>query len=103
MNSLKEIKKMAKKHPCGHGKIVRYGNEHIIFSVVGNPDQNYGQFRLYGDFEKTFEVAIFDAKTNSFITDFFYGNGDVIEFMSERELINLTNTVFPKGFQFFPY
>lgn len=102
MNSLREIKKMARIHPCGHGKIVRYGDENIIFSVVGNPDQNNG-FRLYGDFEKTFEVAIFDAKTNNFITDYFYGEGeDVISFMSEKDLLNLTNKVFSRGFQFFP-
>ena len=101
MKSLREIKRRAIRHPSGKGKLVRYGNENIIFSVVGNPEP--GGFRLYGDFEKTFEVAIFDGKTNEFITKLFVDTGDdVIPYMSDKELLELTNRVFSKGFQFFP-
>ncbi len=87
---------MAKEHPKGCGKVVHYGDNEVMFSVVGGCDS------LYGDFEKTFEVAILDRKTRDFITDRFYSksNYGVIGWMTDDELVELSCKVLKNGFQF---
>jgi hypothetical protein len=67
----------------------RFGNKEIEFSIVG------GDRGLYGDFEKTFEVAIFDRKSNDFVTRFFYpeATDDVIPYMDANKVEELVNSV----------
>lgn len=94
MITIKDIKKWAKPHPNSHfskgsGKQARFGNNKVEFSIVG------GDIGLYGDFENTFEVAIFDMESRNFITRFFYPetNDDVISYMSSDEVEKLVNSV----------
>ena len=95
---LKDIKKWSKPHPLANvislkdrrgGRVSRFGNKEIEFSIVG------GGQGLYGDFETTFEVAIFDRKSNDFVTRFFYpeGSDDVIPYMESSEVEKLVNSV----------
>ena len=74
MITIEDIKKWSKPHPLANvislkdrsgGRISRFGNKEIEFSIVG------GGQGLYGDFDKTFEVAIFDRKSNDFILKLF--------------------------------
>jgi hypothetical protein len=67
----------------------RFGNKEIEFSIVG------GDRGLYGDFEKTFEVAIFDRQSNNFVTKFFYpeATDDVIPYMDANKVEELVNSV----------
>ena len=94
MITIKDIKKWSKPHPNSHftkgnAKQTRIGNGKVEFSIVG------GDIGLYGDFETTFEVAIFDIQTNEFITRFFYPqtSDDVISYMSPSDLEELVNSV----------
>lgn len=98
MITIEDIKKWSKPHPLANvislkdrsgGRISRFGNTEIEFSIVG------GSQGLYGDFDKTFEVAIFDRKSNDFVTRFFYpeGSDDVIGWMSADDVEKLVNSV----------
>ena len=94
MITIKDIIKWSKPHPtskyvCGNGRQSRFGNNQVEFSIVG------GDKGLYGDFEKTFEVAIFDRKTRNFVTRFFYpeATDDVIPHMGIKEVEKLVNSV----------
>jgi hypothetical protein len=98
MITIEDIKKWSKPHPLANvislkdrrgGRISRFGNKEIEFSIVG------GGQGLYGDFDKTFEVAIFDRKSNDFVTRFFYpeGSDDVIPYMESSEVEKLVNSV----------
>jgi len=94
MITIDDIKKWAKPHPAtvfrsSNGKQCRFGNKKVEFSIVG------GDIGLYGDFESTFEVAIFDMESRNFITRFFYPetSDDVISYMSSDEVENLVNSV----------
>ena len=97
MITIKDIIKWSKPHPLsvylstggGKGRMSRFGNDQVEFSIVG------GDRGLYGDFEKTFEVAIFDRKTRNFVTRFFYpeATDDVIPHMGIKEVEKLVNSV----------
>ena len=94
MITIDDIKKWAKPHPNtkfrgGTGKQTRFGNNKIEFSIVGGDDG------LYGDFDNTFEVAIFDVESRNFITKFFYSEttDDVIGWMSSEGVEKLVNSV----------
>jgi hypothetical protein len=98
MITIEDIKKWSKPHPLANvislkdrrgGRVSRFGNKEIEFSIVG------GGQGLYGDFETTFEVAIFDRKSNDFVTRFFYpeGSDDVIPYMESSEVEKLVNSV----------
>ena len=94
MITIDDIKKWAKPHPTtkfngGNGKQTRFGTNKVEFSIVG------GNVGLYGDFENTFEVAIFDVESRDFITRFFYpeASDDVIGCMSSEEVEKLVNSV----------
>ena len=94
MITIKDIIKWSKphrmsKHIGGNGRQSRFGNNQIEFSIVG------GDRGLYGDFVKTFEVAIFDRKTNNFVTRFFYpeATDDVIPHMGIKEVEKLVNSI----------
>lgn len=93
MITIKDIIKWSKPHPTlkyvgGNRRQSRFGNDQIEFSIVGGGG-------LYGDFEKTFEVAIFDRKTNNFVTRFFYpeATDDVIPYMGIKEVEKLVNSI----------
>jgi hypothetical protein len=98
MITIEDIKKWSKPHPLANvislkdrrgGRVSRFGNKELEFSIVG------GGTGLYGDFDKTFEVAIFDRKSNDFVTRFFYpeGSDDVIPYMESSEVEKLVNSV----------
>jgi hypothetical protein len=98
MITIDDIKQNSFKHPACNGKIVRIANDKTLLSIVG------GDTGLYGDFEDTFEIAIFDIATNKFITSFFYpdNNDDVVGYLGKEELLSICNKLFKKGFQFNP-
>ena len=98
MITIEDIKKWSKPHPLDNvislkdrkgGRVSRFGNKEIEFSIVG------GGQGLYGDFDKTFEVAIFDRKSNDFVTRFFYpeATDDVIPYMDVDKVEELVNSV----------
>ena len=62
MITIQDIKNWSKPHPLDNvirrgGRISCFGNKEVEFSIVG------GGRGLYGDFDKTFEVAIFDKES----------------------------------------
>ena len=98
MITIEDIKKWSKPHPLANvisikdrsgGKMSRFGNKKIEFSIVG------GSTGLYGNFVDTFEVAIFDVETKNFVTKFFYpeASDDVIPYMESSEVEKLVNSV----------
>jgi hypothetical protein len=94
MITIEDIKKWSKQHPVsrhlgGEGRMSRFGNKEIEFSIVG------GGTGLYGDFENTFGVAIFDKESNNFVTRFFYpeATDDVIPYMDADKVEELVNSV----------
>ena len=94
MITIEDIKKWSKIHPIsinlgGNGKMCCFGNKDVEFSIVG------GEKGLYGDFDKTFEVAIFDKESNNFVTRFFYpeATDDVIPYMDADKVEELVNSV----------
>jgi len=98
MITIQDIKKWSKPHPLGEGaRRTNIMNNAIEFSIVGG-----GKKALYGDFEKTFEVAIFDVESGEFMTRFFYpdGSDDVIPYMDGKDLESLVNQLIKdKDFQ----
>ena len=97
MITVSQITDWSKPHPVGRGgRRTRILTDVIEFSIVG------GAPGLYGDFDKTFEVAIFDVQTGEFMTRFFHpeGGDDVIPYMSGEELEELVNRLIKdKDFQ----
>lgn len=94
MITIEEIIKWSKPHPMtkyasDEGRVTIFGDGRIEFSIVG------GARGMYGDFITTFEVAIIDLTTKSFITKFFYpdAGGDVIGYMSAKKVEELVNSV----------
>jgi hypothetical protein len=90
MITIEEIKKWSKEHPNGGGRMTNIFNRKYELSIVGGRDG------LYGDFEKTFEIAVFDAKDRKFITRFFFPeNGDdVVGYLSGKVLEDFANMIF---------
>ena len=97
MITINQIKDWSSPHPIGNGgKRTRIVTDAIEFSIVG------GAKGLYGDFQDSFEVAIFDNQSGEFMTRFFHpeGNDDVIPYMSGAELEDLVNRLIKdKDFQ----
>jgi hypothetical protein len=90
MITIEEIIKWSKPHPMEKdGRISRFGDGRIEFSILG------GARGFYGDFKTTFEVAIIDSKTKKFVTNFFYpdGDDDIIGYMSAKKVEELVNSV----------
>ena len=67
----------------GYQSFFNFGRYSV--SVVG------GTQGLYGDFEKTFEVAIIENKSNNFVTKLFCGGGDVKGYCSIEEVEDILN------------
>jgi hypothetical protein len=93
MITIKKIKKWSKEHPIGGGRMTNIFNNKYELSIVG------GRQGLYGDFENTFEIAVFDAQDRRFITQFFFPeNGDdVVGFISREDLEDFSNILFRNG------
>jgi hypothetical protein len=94
MITIKDIIKWSKPHPVtkyitDKGRITRFGDDNVSFSIVG------GARGLYGDFVNTFEVAIFNNKTGDLLTNFFYPDesSNVIGYMSAKKVEELVNSV----------
>lgn len=82
----------SKPHHRGKQTIIK--TPKVIISIVG------GGSGLYGDFEKTFELAIM-THSGSFITRVFCPglNDDVCGYMEETELVEIVNSLTTRGFQ----
>lgn len=97
MITIEDIKSWSKPHPIGDGgRMTNIFNNKYELSIVG------GTKGLYGDFDKTFEVAIFSSKDRKFVTMFFFpeNSDDVIGYMRDEELVDLVNSIFRNnGFQ----
>ena len=99
MITIDDIKGWSIPHPISKGstslsdaKISRFGDGRVMFSIVG------GATGLYGDFEKTFEVAIIEQSKGIFVTRYFYEKSteDVIGWMNVDDLLELVNSVLKK-------
>jgi len=90
MITIEKIKKWSKEHPNGGGRMTNIFNRKYELSIVG------GGQRLYGDFEKTFEIAVFDAQNRKFVTRFFFPENehDVVGYMSGEDLEDFANMIF---------
>ena len=97
MITIEDIKSWSKPHPIGDGaRMTNVYNNKYELSIVG------GRKGLYGDFDNTFEVAIFDTKDRNFVTRYFFPelDDDVIGFMRAEKLEELANSIFRNnGFQ----
>jgi hypothetical protein len=95
MITVENIIEWSKPHQLEGGRMTRIFNNDIEASIVG------GRSGLYGDFEKDFELAIFDRQNDEFVTKFFYteGSDDVVGYMTGENLVELLNKIFGKGFQ----
>ena len=69
-------------------KQIRFETPELIISIVGGEG-------TYGDFNKTFEIAILDKKTKEFMTDFFYPTlsdySDVLCYVSREKMLEIVN------------
>lgn len=91
MITIENIKNWSKPHPSSEGgRMTNIFNNKYELSIVG------GGKGLYGNFEKTFEIAIFDEESRKFITAFFFPElgDDVVGYMSGKELQDLVNSLF---------
>ena len=96
MITIEDIKKWSKEHPNGGGRMTNIFNHKYDLSIVGGRDG------LYGDFENTFEIAIFDTQDRRFITKLFFpeNDHDVVGYMKAETLEELVNSIFRNnGFQ----
>jgi len=93
MITINKIKKWSKEHPIGGGRMTNIFNHKYELSIVG------GRPGLYGDFEHTFEIAVFDAQDRRFITQFFFpeSGDDVVGFISREDLEDFSNILFRNG------
>jgi hypothetical protein len=93
MITIEKIKKWSKDHPNGGGRMTNIFNGRYELSIVG------GRKGLYGDFENTFEIAVFDAQDRRFITKFFFpeNGGDVVGYVSRKDLEEFSNVLFRNG------
>jgi hypothetical protein len=85
----------AKEHSPLGGKRVTLETENLLISIVG------GRQGLYGDFNETFELAIIDNKTKSFLTKNYVPdtNDDVVGYMSIEDLLEVVNPLIENGFR----
>ena len=99
MITIEDIKNWSKPHPLANvislkdrkgGRMSRFGNSKIKFSIVG------GATGLYGDFEDTFEVAIVDEDGNFRTKYFVGGTDDVIGWMNSDDVEKLVNSILKK-------
>jgi len=99
MITIEDIKNWSKPHPLANvislkdrkgGRVSRFGNSKIKFSIVG------GGTGLYGDFEDTFEVAIVDEDGNFRTKYFVGGTDDVIGWMNRDDVEKLVNSILKK-------
>ena len=97
MITVQNIIEWSKPHPnkMEGARMLRIHNDEIEASIVG------GCQGLYGDFVEDFELAIFDRKSDEFITRFFFTEkeDDVVGYLDGEKLVEFLNNVFQKGFQ----
>jgi hypothetical protein len=94
MITIEDIKNFSKEHKLGApARHTRLRNGLFEFSIVG------GVSGLYGDFEETFELAIFDLNGKNFITNLVLDDvsDDVVGYMSKERLLELVNRFFKEG------
>jgi hypothetical protein len=97
MITIENILEWAKPHPnkVTGARMLRIYNDDIEASIVG------GGTGLYGDFVKSFELAIFNRETDDFITKFFFpeNQDDVVGYLEGEKLVEFLNNVFRNDFQ----
>lgn len=90
MITFEQVLEKSQQHPMGEGKMVRYETPQLIISIVG------GRRGLYGDFNKSFEVAIIDKKSGDFISDKLYseycdGSGEIMPYITREQMLKVVN------------
>ena len=97
MITVQNIIEWSRPHPnqVEGARMLRVYNDEIEASIVG------GCQGLYGDFVEDFELAIFDSKSNEFITRFFFPekDDDVVGYLEGEKLVEFLNNLFRNGFQ----
>jgi|688.fasta_scaffold607451_2 hypothetical protein len=85
----------ATEHSPLGGKRTTFETDNLLISIVG------GRPGLYGDFDETFELAIMDNKTRSFVTKDYVPdvNDDVVGYMSIDDLLEVVNPLIENGFR----
>ena len=96
MITIEDIIKDSKPHPLlDEGRQTTYETPLLKISIVG------GCKGLYGDFDKTFEVAIIDKETNSFISGYFYPEfsdsyGETMTYLDREQTLKVVNELIKK-------
>ena len=89
MITYQDILKKAETHPMGEGKMVRYETPQLIISIVG------GRRGLYGDFKKTFEMALIDKESKNFVSNYFYpeysDGGEIMSWVPREDMLKIVN------------
>jgi hypothetical protein len=93
MITIGDIKNWSRPHLMDGGRMTNIFNRKYELSIVG------GAKGLYGDFENTFEIALFDTKDYRYITKFFFpeSGDDVVGYLSGEDLEDFTNSLFSKN------
>jgi hypothetical protein len=89
MITFEDILKKSEPHLINGGRRVRYETPNIIISIVGGSG-------LYGDFDETFEVALIDKKSGSFISDTLYPEyndsmGEIMPHITREQMLKVVN------------
>jgi len=72
------------------GKRCIFETSDNIISIVG------GRVGLYGDFDRTFEVAIIDKTTNNFVSKKYFPEysdsiGEIMPYITREEMLEVVN------------
>ena len=93
MITVSDIQEWSRPHPVVEGgRMTNIFNPKYEVSIVGGGKKG----RLYGNFENTFEVAVFSTKSREFVTRFFFPDNpdDVVGYLSSDKLEEFLNSVF---------
>jgi hypothetical protein len=92
MITVQNIIDWAGPHRLGDGmKSLRIGNDDLEFSIIGGE-------HAYGDFVKTFEVAVFNLDTDDYMTTFFFPDSEMVaSYVKGNQLVKLINQLNKKN------
>lgn len=90
MITFEQVIEKSKPHGLGEGKQTIFETDKHIISVVG------GRVGLYGDFKRTFEVAIMEKPTKEFVSGKFFPDysdsmGQVMPFITKEQMLEVVN------------
>lgn len=89
MITYQDILDKSTKHPLGEGaRVTRIETPTLIISIVGGGG-------LYGDFKKTFEMALIDKESKNFVSNYFYpeysDGGEIMSWLSREDMLKIVN------------